>query len=264
MTMSSPEPAVPFTVYRFGLLVTGKGESRFLDRLFRSLCDHLAQTGRGICDFRILAKVEQLTPRTSAKRPVTMPGQNRRIPTRDEDAALRALGFLRSPRQGEEHFVLLVDDLEGARRAQVAPVDSRYREAFDTVLPEALLCRASVHFLVNMLEAYYFADARAINAVMETDWTDHDGDVETIGHPKGELKTRLGSFEEIEHGEEIIRCLDVPHVLSRPDTCAALRTLFGWCWRAIGLPPGEHYQLDKGSYFDVTRPQIDQLPPLSG
>jgi hypothetical protein len=257
--MSSPA-AVPWKRYRFGLLVTGKGEGLFLDRLFRSLCERMAQTGRGVCDFRILAKVEQLTPRTSTKRRLSMPGQNRRIPTRDEDIALRAHGFLR---QGGD-FVLLVDDLEGARRAEAAAAYSRYREAFDRVLPEGLRCRASVHFLVNMLEAYYFADAKAINAVMGTDWADHEGDVETIGHPKGELKTRLGSFDEIEHGEQIMRCLDVPHVLSRPETCASLRTLFGWCWRALGLLPGEDYQFADGCYFDVTRPQIERLPPVNG
>jgi hypothetical protein len=260
MTMSSPGLAVPWKVYRFGLLVTGKGESLFLDRLFRSLCERMAETGRGVCEFRILAKVEQLTPRTSAKRRLPMPGQDRRIPTRDEEAALRALAFLR---QGGD-FALLVDDLEGARRDQVAAVYARYREAFDHVLPVQLRCRASVHFLVNMLEAYYFADARAINAVLGTDWTDHEGDVETIGHPKNELKNRLGAFDQVEHGEQIVRRLDVPHVLSRPDTCASLRTLFGWCWRALGWPAGEEYQLDNGCYFDVTRAQIEQLPPVAG
>jgi hypothetical protein len=260
MTMSGPTPAVPWKVYRFGLLVTGKGESLFLDRLFRSVCERMARTGRGVCEFRILAKIEQLTPRTSAKRRQPMPGRPTRIPTRDEDAALRALGFLR---QGGD-FVLLIDDLEGARRAKVAEVYSRYREGFDHVLPAGLRCRASVHFLVNMLEAYYFADAKAINAVMGADWADYEGDVETIGHPKGELKHRLGSFDEIEEGEQIMRRLDVPHILSRPETCSSLRTLFGWCWRALGLPPGEDYQLEKGCYSDTTRPQIEQLPPVSG
>ena len=124
--------------------------------------------------------------------------------------------------------------------------------------------RVSVHFLVNMLEAYYFADASAINAVMGTDWTDHPGDVEMIGHPKNELKNQLKSFDEIEHGEQIVRRLDVPHVLSRPETCASLRTLFGWCWRALGMPPGEDYQLEHGVYFCTTQPQIDQLPPVTG
>ncbi|MGH7173379.1 MAG: DUF4276 family protein [Gemmataceae bacterium] len=258
--MSGPSPAVPWKVYRFGLLVTGKGESLFLDRLFRSLCERMAQTGRGVCEFRVLAKIEQLTPRTSAKRPLSMPGQRGRIPTRDEDVALRALGFLR---QGGD-FVLLIDDLEGARRSQVAAVYSRYREAFNQVLPDHYRWRTSVHFLVNMLEAYYFADAKAINAVMGSDWTDYEGDVETIGHPKGELKRQLGSFDEVKQGEQIVRHLDVPHVLSRPETCAALRTLFAWCWRALRLSPGEDYQLEKGCYFEVTRSQIEQLPSVNG
>jgi hypothetical protein len=240
------------------LLVTGKGESQFLDRLFRSLCDRLALTGRGSCEFSPLAKVEQLHPRTSPKRKLTLPGKAQKLPSRDEDLALRALGFLR---QGGD-FVLLIDDLEGARRDQREEVFARSRRAFDTVVPQSMRSRVSVHFLVNMLEAYYFAHAAAINEVMGTDWKDHDGDVETIGHPKGELKKRLDAFDEIEHGGQIVRRLDVPHVLSRPETCAALRTLFGWCWRALGLPPGDDFQLATGRYFDVTRPQIDQLPPV--
>ncbi len=257
--MSSPTPALPWKVYRFGLLVTGKGEARFLDRLFRSLCERMAQTGYGTCEFRILAKIEQLSPRISEKHQLKLPGKQKRIPSRDEDAALRALAFLQ---QGGD-FVLLVDDLEGDRRANASAVYGRYREAFDHVLPERWRARASVHFLVNMLEAYYFADARAINTVMGTDWSDHDGDVELIRHPKNDLKTRLGSFDEIEQGEQIIRLLDVPHILSRPEVCASLRTLFGWCWRALGWLPGEDYQLQNGSYFPITRPQIEQLPPVT-
>jgi hypothetical protein len=258
--MSSPGQALPWKLFRFGLLVTGKGERRFLDRLFRSLCERMAQTGRGVCEFRIWAKIEQLTPRTSAKRPLMMAGQHRRLPTRDQDAALKALAFLR---QGGD-FVLLIDDMEGARRAEVAAVYGRYRDAFDHVLPEELRPRVSVHFLVNMLEAYYFGDAKAINAVMGTDWVDHEGDVEMIGHPKNELRSQLGSFDEIEQGEQIMRCLDVPHILSHPERCASLRTLFGWFWRALGLPPGEDYQLERGRYFDVTRAQIEQLPSVNG
>jgi hypothetical protein len=261
MSMSSAvTPAVRWKRYRFGLLVTGKGESRFLDRLFRSLCAHMAETGRGSGEFCVLAKIEQLTPRTSLKQRRSMPGRPTRIPTRDEDTALKAFGFLR---QGGD-FVLLIDDLEGSRRAEVAAVYNRYRTAFDQVLPANVRPRASVHFLVNMLEAYYFADAKAINAVMGTNWADHDDDVEMIGHPKNELKTRLGSFDEIEEGGQIMRCLDVPHVLARPNTCGSLRTLFGWCWRALGLRPGERYQIEKGIYFDVTRTQIEQLPPVIG
>ena len=126
--------------------------------------------------------------------------------------------------------------------------------------PDGLSPRASVHFLVNMLEAYYFADAAAINAVLGTEMADFEGDVETIRHPKNELKRLHPGFDEIEHGGAIIESLDVPHVLSNPETCRSLRTLFGWCSRAIGREFTDVYQLANGSYFEVTRPQIDALP----
>ena len=111
-----------------------------------------------------------------------------------------------------------------------------------------------------MLEAYYFADAAAINAVLGTELADHEGDVETIRHPKNELKRLHPGFDEIQHGQAIIECLDIPHVLSNPATCRSLRTLFGWCSRAIGRDVNDVYQLANGSDFEVTRPQIDALP----
>jgi hypothetical protein len=52
----------------------------------------------------------------------------------------------------------------------------------------------------------------------------------------------------------------VPHALSNPRTCRSLRTLFGWCSRAIGREFTDVYQLAGGDYFDVTRPQIDAFP----
>jgi hypothetical protein len=249
--MAAPPGAWKF--FHFGLLVTGRGEEGFLQRLFRSLME------RGNCHFEVIRKVEQLSPRTSAKPRLKPTGAKPLLTERDEEIAL----CVRRHLQAGYDYVVLVDDLEGARRQEAAAVYGRYRTSFDAMLPPALRCRASVHFLVNMLEAYYFADANAINVVLGTDLSDHDGDVETIGHPKSQLKA-LGPFDEIEHGEQIMRLLDVPHVLSRPETCSSLRTLFGWCWRALGLPPGEDYQLANGCYFDVTRPQIDDLPPVDG
>jgi len=45
-------------------------------------------------------------------------------------------------------------------------VFERYRNALDAVLATLQLHhRAAVHFLVNMLEAYYFAHADAVNTV---------------------------------------------------------------------------------------------------
>jgi hypothetical protein len=49
------------------------------------------------------------------------------------------------------------------------------------------------YFLVNMLEAYYFAHSKAVNmaAGRIVLANDHEGDVETIPHPKNELKALI-------------------------------------------------------------------------
>lgn len=244
--MSEPSPS--WKQRSFALLVTGKGEAAFLDRLFRSLM------AGGDCRFCVARKVEQLTPRTSAPKRLAPPG-GKALTSRDEETALAARKCLAS---GFD-YVILVDDLESDRRAFAAEVSLRYRTAFDHIL-EGQKHRASVHFLANMLEAYYWADAKAVNAVLGTDWADHDGDVEAIRHPKNDLKARSPGFDEIEHGRPIVNGLDLRHVLSHPDRCASLRTLIGWCWRALGRAPGDEYRLADGSYFDVTRGQIDLLP----
>jgi hypothetical protein len=249
--MSAP---APWRFVRFGLLVTGKGEAVFLDKLFRSLM------ARGDCHFQVLRKVEQLRPRTSKKIPLLPPGGGRPLSSRDEEIAF----VVRRGLETGYDYVILVDDLEHEFREQAEAVYQRYREPLDRILSPEQRRRVSVHFLANMLEAYYFADARAINAVLDTDLADHDGDVETIRHPKGELEARVHGFHEIDHGEQIIRELDVSRVLSHPERCACLRTLFGWCWRALRLPPGEEYRLADGRHFAVTRGQIDLLPPVTG
>ena len=112
-----------------------------------------------------------------------------------------------------------------------------------------------------MLEAYYFADARAVNAVLGIELEDCEGDVETIRHPKNELKVLYRGFDEMEHGCRILGKLRVPHVLSRKDTCASLRTMFAWICRIIGEPEGETYQLLEGRYSDVTGEQLRTLTP---
>lgn len=86
-----------------------------------------------------------------------------------------------------------------------------------------------MHFFVNMIEAYYFADASAINAALRLQLEDHAGDVEEIRHPKNELKRLNKGFKEIEHEREIVSKLDLNHILANPDTCASLRILAKWC-----------------------------------
>jgi hypothetical protein len=158
-----------------------------------------------------------------------MVGSGQIIPTNDEqDIGLPARGFLRDK---PCHFVILVDDIERERRPSLAAVFGRYRRALDTMLREDERARAAVHFFANMLEAYYFADSATTNralgcAVLARN---HADDVEEIAHPKNELKRLYPGFDEREHGKAIVEALDLDRVLARPETCAYLRSLFGWC-----------------------------------
>lgn len=161
---------VDWKFVHFGLLVTGRGEERFLPKLFRSMAD------MGCCAFKVIGRVPQLSPVVSVARQQQI--KIKGIPTKDEEIGLAARRFLQ---RSDSHFVILIDDLEGRRARDREAIFRRYRSALDTLLePVDLARRASVHFFVNMLEAYYFADAAAINAVLGTRLVDYVGDVEAI------------------------------------------------------------------------------------
>ena len=163
------------------------------------------------------------------------------------------------------HFVLLIDDLEYDRRNQAQQIFDRYRLVLDTVL-NFLKHRASVHFLVNMLEAYYFADAQAINTVLEASLPDYEGDVETMRNPKSDLRAEYQGFREIDHGGRILDQIDIKRVLSRPDARASLRTLFAWCVKVLETYSDHDcadfynkYNLHDGKLSEITRTQLDSL-----
>lgn len=209
---------------RFGLIVTGDGEAAFLPRLFRSIMT------AANCTFVVIRKSEQLSPITSKKRLIKMVGTGEVIPSVDEaQYGIPARRFL------QEHtnsFVLVIDDLEGSRIEQVAEVFNRYRLALNQMLdPLGIADRAAVHFLVNMLEAYYFGHCDAPNVAAGATILDqdHPGDVESIRHPKNQLKQLWNGFDEVQHGSAILDKLDVNHVLQYDDRCCWLRTLFHWC-----------------------------------
>ncbi|WP_205678718.1 DUF4276 family protein [Aquisphaera insulae] len=241
------------------MFVTGDGEREFLHALFRPL------TRDGHCHFEVVHQLGQLSPIRSTGRQARMLGSGKKIANRDEDIGLKARRYLND---GFD-FVLLVDDLEQARSGDADAVYERYRTAFDVMLrPVHLEARASVHFLVNMIEAYYFGDAAAINQVLGTQLNDHEGDVETIPHPKNQLKGLVAAlgpdrkFDEVEHGRRILEGLDIAKVLSRPETCRSLRTAFAWCQRAKGQVPTDEFQLSRGELSTITRDQLDLLPAV--
>ena len=239
-----PPDGRPFV--RVGLIVTGQTEERCLPDLFRIL------TSQGTCNFRVIRRVGQRSPITSEKRKLKMVGGGKTIPDRDaSQIGLPARGFMAS---GGD-YVMLVDDLESERSSVAKAVFDRYRLALDTMLTVDMAGKAAVHFLVNMLEAYYFADADAVNNVLGTNLQDFDGDVETIRHPKNELKALHAAFDEKEHGPLIVRTLDVVHVLSRADTCASLRTMFVWAAEATHST----VMVPDGPWFQVTESQIHAL-----
>lgn len=250
MTVVEDAEAGGWAFYHIGLIVTGKGERTFLPSLFRSLLEG------GNCTFQVIRQIGQKSPRsTKQKRQMRLHGK--KIADRDEEQiGIPARVYLAK----KSSFVILVDDLEYDRVPQAQEVFRRYRDVFDAMLTkQGLQNRVSVHFLVNMLEAYYFADAAAVNTVLGTELEDHVGNVEAIRNPKSDLNGLFDGFDEVFHGEKIVRILNVPHVLSNPETCAWLRTLFAWCAKAIGLEFGERYCLDRGIRSFVTQGQVEAL-----
>lgn len=231
---------------RVGLIVTGETEEQCLPDLFRAL------TAQGRCHFQVICRIGQRSPITSERRQLRMVGTGKTIP--DSDASEIGLPARRFMESGGD-CVMLVDDLEFGRSAVAAEVFDRYRRALDTMLVADRAHKAAVHFLVNMLEAYYFADTEAVNRVLGTNLEDFNGDVETIRNPKNELKTAYAAFDEREHGPMIVRNLNVLHVLSRADSCASLRTMFAWAVEATRST----LELPRGPWFPVTEPQIHAL-----
>lgn len=251
---------------RFGLIVTGVGEEKYLPRLFSSL------TASGICSFKVIRRIGQRDPITSKKHKLKMIGTGKTLPNKDvAEIGLPARQFLDKQKCG---FLILIDDLEYGRLEFAQEVYDRYKKVFEQILAPEVRHRASVHFLVNMLEAYYFAHSEAVNTILHLTppLQDFNGDVETIRHPKNELKALCPAFNEVCDGGKILNNLDVEYILAKPDSCASLRTLFAWCVAVLtkyyinlqyckSMSWEEKYKIDAGRYFEITKPQLDAFSP---
>ena len=234
---------------KVGLIVTGETEEDCLPDLFRALA------AQGTCHFKVIRRIGQRSPIKSERRQLRMVGTGKTIPDIDaSEIGLPAREFMESG----GHCVMLVDDLEFNRSEVAAEVFRRYRLALDTMLMNRAH-RAAVHFLVNMLEAYYLADAKAVNHVLGTNLEDFNGDVETIPNPNSRIRAVHAAFDKKEHGPLIVRKLDVRHILSRADSCASLRTMFAWAAEATRST----LDLPHGTRFAVTEPQIRALREVS-
>jgi Domain of unknown function (DUF4276) len=249
--VSGQEVTSDWTYHQIGLLVTGKGEERFLPSFLRSLTDSQQ------CSIEVIRFIPQRSAITSDKRKAKMVKSGQTIPDSDEyEIGVETRKYLL--RKGSR-FVVLVDDLEARRSDDLADHFTRYRTVLDTMLVPMggdFSARASVHFLINMVEAYFFADPNAINEAMEGNLTNHPGDVEDILHPKNDLKKLFPGFDEVVHGEKIAKRLNLPQVLSNPQTCASLRTLIKWCVISMQQPLTERFQLLSGVTHSITDGQI--------
>jgi hypothetical protein len=244
---------------KFWLIVTGAGEREFLPKMFRSLME------RAGCSFHVLTKIGQRLPLGDAKRQ-KMVGRGQVLPTSDED--LISIPARIKLRDKPCHFVILVDDVEHDRRDRLDQIFDRYRTALHTLLTPIERSRAAVHFFANMLEAYFFADGDALNEALGKPVVTADSpvDVETIRHPKNDLKSLAKNlslaFDERGHGDLIISKLRMDHILSNPETCAFLRSLFAWCVRQISVncpvfddELTSRYQIPTGIQAEMTKGQ---------
>jgi hypothetical protein len=161
------------------------------------------------------------------------------------------------------------DDLESDASSAPEAHFRYYRELIDRfVVDPELRQRCFVHFFVNMREAYFLADAAAMNAVLGTSESDHDGDVEHIVSPKGKLSKlvkgldRSLKFDEKVHGAQLMAKLNLDHVLEHQERCKAMRTFVAWCWQIAGEERGIRFCLTEGWYWQVTAVQlIEPIPP---
>jgi|GEM_PF-472727 len=249
---------------KLGLLVTGEGERLQLQRLFRSLKRDFPEN----ITVTVVKNIKQHSPRSGKKHQARLKalGTNKYVSTQDEAIGLAALGYLKN---GDDHFTVLIDDLEGGRVAQAAQVFDRYTAGLHAVVPSGMWPRASVHFLCNMLEAYFLADIDAVNTAFGVLLHNYQGDVETVSHPKNELKRMLApagiNYKETEHVGKVLQQLNWDTVLADPATCPSLRTLFAWVCHALGAVPldgqggAARYRLNCGVFFPITGPQLETV-----
>lgn len=224
---------------RVHLLVTGEAEEDHLPKLFSKI------EATGVCHFVVERRIRQLSPRSDVRQLKMVGSRGHRITKRaEEEISLPARRLLHGH---SDRILVLVDDLEHDRRDQVESIFELYREALDKALHEGDKPRAAVHFLVNMLEAYFFADPGALEQVLRIELEAHDGDVEEIRNPKGLLKRYLPDYTERQDGGRILEYLDLFKVLGDPQTCAWLRSCISWIVRAFraGLDPSLCAKLDE-------------------
>lgn len=193
-----------------------------------------------------------------------------KTPTRSQiipDHQKLALDLPKLLAQNPDRYFLWLDDLEKGEDRQNPTSHYRYyRDLIEGAVTGDFRRRCSVHFLVNMLENYFFGHTSVVNEVLKTSLTDHDGDCENIRSAAGKLNefaksvSQSSQYHKTTHGTEIARKLDIERILGNPQTCRALRTLVAWCWNTVGEQPTGRFQLAEGSFWSITAVQLSPEP----
>lgn len=234
--------------YRFGLIVTGEAEEKGISGLFKSL------TMTGLCSFSVICRIHQSRKSTNlinkslpvARVVRTIKPETRPEPDKDElEISYPAKKFLNGTKPNERRFVILLDDLEHDRLNDMKEIFEHLLFILRKAMNDEQRTRASVHFLVMMMEAYFFADAAALKKILNLDREDYKEDVEMIRNPKSDFKDILSScngisYKETEHGVSLLKAVNIEKVLSNPKTCASLRSLFKWCVSKLNNHPQFH------------------------
>ena len=244
--------------FKFILFVTGRGEEKHLPKIFNALSES------GICTFVVKEFIEQRAPITSQKRLAEMVRTGQKIPNKDfVEIGVPARRYISTDCC---NYVILVDDLEDSSKDEATEKFQRYRDALDSAL-NSQKGRASVHFLVNMLEAYFFTHPDALSTALELDPPVElsNDDVESIRNPKRELKKIFPNYNEIHHAGLILEQLDLDIVLSNPAYCSSLRTCVKWIVDQLKEYPEqgyfesqkfeERFHLHVGKLYTVTSDQ---------
>ncbi len=245
--------------FQFILFVTGKGEKEHLPKLFSKL------SSSSICTFTVREFLDQRRPITSQNRIARMTRTGQKLPTKDfERIGAPARRYINDDQCNR---VLLIDDLEEISKEEAVEKFRRYRAALDAALDSPDRRRASVHFLVNMLEAYFFAQPDAINVALEleTPIPSQDIDVESIRNPKSRLRQLFPAYNEIEHAALILDLLELDTILANSIHCSALRTCVKWIVDQLREYPDqayfdsltfeERFHLHDGALYEVTKDQ---------
>lgn len=245
---------------KFCLFVTGKGETQYLPKLFSYI------SRSGICAFQVSQHVGQLRPRTSPKRAARIIGTSKQLPGKDFDKI--SAPARRHIQEDPCSRIILIDDLEGIDEQEAKKTFDRYRQALDAGLG-SYSKRGSVHFLVNMFEAYFFADPTALSESLGVSiaQASYNGDVETILNPKAKLKQIFSNYKEAEHPGPILDRFCLAYALANPEYCRSLRTCVKWIVHQLEVYPDMNYlsllmyeyesafSLSTGRLYDVTADQ---------